>query len=65
VARSTVLGEKGNSGAVVANQRQGWVLWLRDNLTELAVPSIYSVLERWRLILRSCASGRRKEKSLA
>jgi hypothetical protein len=29
------------------------VLWLRDNLTELAVPSIYSVLDRWWLILRT------------
>jgi hypothetical protein len=39
------------------------VLWLRDNLTELVVPSIYSVREWWRLILRSCAGGRREGKS--
>jgi hypothetical protein len=38
------------------------VLWLRDNLTELAIPSIYSVRERRRLILRSCAGGHREEK---
>jgi hypothetical protein len=37
------------------------VLWLRDNLTELVAPSIYSVRERWRLILRSCASSWREE----
>jgi hypothetical protein len=38
------------------------VLWLRDNLTELVAHSIYSVRGRWRLILRSCAGGRREEK---
>jgi hypothetical protein len=37
------------------------VFWLRDNLTELTTPSIYSVREWWRLILRSCAGGRREE----
>jgi hypothetical protein len=47
---------------MVANRRQGRVLWLRDNLTELAAPSIYSVRERWRLILRSCVGGGREEK---
>jgi hypothetical protein len=33
------------------------VLWLCDNLTELATHSIYSVLRRWRLILRRRAGG--------
>ena len=35
---------------MVANRRQGRVLWLHDNLIELATPSICSVRERWRLI---------------
>jgi hypothetical protein len=39
----TELGGEGNSGDVVANRRQGWVLWLRDNLTELTGVLIYSV----------------------
>jgi hypothetical protein len=38
------------------------VFWLWDNLTELTTQSIYSVRERWRLILRSCAGGRREGK---
>jgi hypothetical protein len=38
------------------------VLWLRDNLTKLAAHSIYSVLRRWRLILRRRAGGRREGK---
>jgi hypothetical protein len=35
------------------------VLWLRDNLMELAAHSIYSVLWRWRLILRRRAGDQR------
>jgi hypothetical protein len=46
----------------VDDQRQGRVRWLRDNLTKLAAHSIYSVRERRRLILRSCAGGRREGK---
>ena len=44
---ATELGEKLNSGAMVANRRRGLVLWLRNNLAELAVHSIYSIRERW------------------
>jgi hypothetical protein len=35
VARKTDLGEERNWGTMVANRRQGLVLWLRDNLAEL------------------------------
>jgi hypothetical protein len=49
---------------MVANQRQGLVLWLGDNLAELTGASIYGVLWWWRLILRSCAGGRREEKCI-
>jgi hypothetical protein len=43
-----------------ANRRQGQVLWLRDNLTELAAHSIYSVRGRWLQILKEKAGGRRE-----
>jgi hypothetical protein len=46
-ATATKLGEKSNSGAMVANRRRGLVLWLHNNLAELAVHSIYSICERW------------------
>jgi hypothetical protein len=44
------IGGRKKLGRYGANRRQGRVLWLRDNLMELAAPSIYSVRERWRLI---------------
>jgi hypothetical protein len=47
VAMATELGENPNSGAMVANRRRGLVLWLCNNLAELAVHSIYSIRERW------------------
>jgi hypothetical protein len=42
------------------DRRQGRVLWLRDNLTELATYLIYSVRKRWLRILKGKAGGRRK-----
>jgi hypothetical protein len=45
---------------MVANRRQGQVLWLRDNLTELAAHSIYSVRGWWLRILKEKAGGRRE-----
>jgi hypothetical protein len=44
---------------MVANRRQERLLWLRDYLTELVVYLIYSVQERWPLILDWRAGGRR------
>jgi hypothetical protein len=41
------------------------VLWLRDDLTELEVCSIYSIPERWLLIWAWCAGDRRERRSLA
>jgi hypothetical protein len=41
------------------------VLWLRDDLTELEVCSIYSILERWLLIWAWRAGGRREGRLLA
>jgi hypothetical protein len=57
--RKTELGRKRNWRAVVANRRQGRVLWRRDYLTELAVCLIYSMQERWPPILDWRAGGRR------
>jgi hypothetical protein len=37
------FGGKQNSPTMVANRGHGWMLWLHDNLAELATPSIYSV----------------------
>ena len=45
------------------DQRQGLVPWMHNYLVELTGASIYSVREWWRLILRSCAGGRREGKS--
>jgi hypothetical protein len=45
-AMAIKLGEKLNSGAMVANQRLGLVLWLHNNLAEQAGASIYRVFER-------------------
>jgi hypothetical protein len=64
VVRTTDLG-KNEILAMVANRGQGWVLWLRNNLAELAAHSIYSVRERWFRILkgrlvaeeRGCVTG--------
>ena len=44
---ATDLGEKPNSGAMVANRRRGLVLGVRNKLTELSAPSIYSICKRW------------------
>jgi hypothetical protein len=49
---STDLGEEQNSPTMVANRGQGWMSWLRDNLAELATPSIFSVWRRWLRILK-------------
>jgi hypothetical protein len=49
----------------VHDLRHEQVHWLRDTLTEPAAPPIYSVRERWRLILRWCADDQREGKSLA
>jgi hypothetical protein len=46
----------------VDDQRQGLVPWMHNYLVELTGASIYRVLRRWRLILRSCAGGRREGK---
>jgi hypothetical protein len=43
---------------MVANQGQGWVLWLRNNLAELAAHTIYSVRERWLRIWKGKTGGR-------
>jgi hypothetical protein len=63
--KKQILGIKRNWRAVVANQRQEWVLWLRDYLTELAVCLIYSVQERWPPILDWRTGGRRGRGALA
>jgi hypothetical protein len=57
------LGKIPNRGAMVDDRRRGRVLWLRDNLTELATHSIYSVREWWLRILMEKAGGRREEVS--
>jgi hypothetical protein len=41
------------------------MLWLRDDLTELGVCSIYSILERWLLIWSRRVGGRREGRTLA
>jgi hypothetical protein len=41
------------------------VLWLRDDLTELEVCSIYSIPERWLLIWAWRAGGQREGRLLA
>jgi hypothetical protein len=46
-AMATELGEKSNSGAMVANRRRGLVLWLQNNLAEQDMHSIYSIREWW------------------
>jgi hypothetical protein len=46
------FGGKQNSLTMVANRGQRWMLWLRDNLAELAAPSIYSVWGWWLWILK-------------
>jgi hypothetical protein len=38
------------------------VYWTRNNLAELTEASIYRFHQRWRLILRRRAGGRREEK---
>jgi hypothetical protein len=53
-------GEERNWGAMVANRRQGLVLWLHDNLAELTGASIHRAQLRWRSILRRCAGGQRE-----
>jgi hypothetical protein len=60
VAQKPDLGEERNWEAMVANQRQGRVLWLRDDLVELAAPSIYSARGRWLRILKEKAGSRRE-----
>jgi hypothetical protein len=59
-AMATELGEKLNSGVVVANRRRRLVLWLHNNLPELAVHSIYSIQEQWLRIWKRKAGGRRE-----
>jgi hypothetical protein len=56
----TDLGEMGNWEALVNDERQGLVYWMRNYLAELTRASIYRVLQWWRLTLRSCTSGRRE-----
>jgi hypothetical protein len=58
----TDLGEIWNWEALVNNQRQELVLWVRNNLAELTATSIYRVHQRWRPILRRCARGQREGK---
>jgi hypothetical protein len=48
---------------VVANRRQERVLRLGDDPTQQIVLSIYSVLERWRLIWTNCAGSREGNES--
>jgi hypothetical protein len=57
-AQSTKLGEEGNSPAMVANWRQEWVLWLRDNMAQHTRPSIYRSAKRWCPILKGETGGR-------
>jgi hypothetical protein len=45
---------------VVDDRRRGMGLWLRNNLAELMVHSIYSLRERWLQILEKRAGDRRK-----
>jgi hypothetical protein len=45
---------------MVANWRQGRVLWLRENQTELVANSIYSVRGQWLRILKDKAGGRKE-----
>jgi hypothetical protein len=61
VAQKTDLGEIGNWEALVDDQRQGLVHWMRNYLAKLTGASIYRVLWWWRLILRRRAGGRRWE----
>jgi hypothetical protein len=56
----TDLGEMGNWEALVNDRRRELVLWMSNNLAELTGASIYRVLQRWRLILRSCAGAWRE-----
>jgi hypothetical protein len=58
------FGEERNWEAMVANRRQGRVLLLRDDPTELAACSIYSVRGRWLRIWKRSAGDRREGRSL-
>jgi hypothetical protein len=63
MAAETEFGEMGNWRVVVANRRQERVLRLGDDPMQQTVPSIYSVLEWWRLIWTNCAGGREGNES--
>jgi hypothetical protein len=54
------LREIKNWEALVDDLRQGLVYWMCNYLVEHTGASIYGVLLWWRLILRSCAGGRRE-----
>ena len=56
----TDLGEIRNWEARVNDKRRELVLWMRNNLAELTGASIYRVHQRWRLIWRRRAGGRRE-----
>jgi hypothetical protein len=64
VARKPDLGEKGNWKAMVDDQERELVHWVRNNLAELTGASIYRVHQRWRLIWRRRADGRREGRLL-
>jgi hypothetical protein len=49
---------------MVANQGQGWMLCLGDNLAKQTVPSIYKVAKRWPMNLVSHGGSRRKRRSM-
>jgi hypothetical protein len=46
-------------------QRQGLVHWMRNYLAELTRASIYRVLRRWRLILRTALAAGERGSALA
>jgi hypothetical protein len=46
----TDLGEMGNWEALVDDQRQGLVLWMRKNLADLTGAAIYRLHRQWRPI---------------
>jgi hypothetical protein len=63
VVQKTDLGEERNWEAMVDDQRQELVHWVRNNLAELTGASIYRFHQWWRSILRRRAVDRREGKS--